>query len=128
MPLLIRENFGVPVRRGYLVYTRSQNRVVPIDYQPDDFRRVGRIVREILDVLYSGTLPAPGPGLPLRRLLLPIYLRLSSPMPQSFADRIVCVVIPMQGQQYAAHSAPGSPHPAIYLPEYLLRKPQISMV
>ena len=42
--LLIQENFGLPVRRGYLVYTRSQNRVVEITYQPDDFRRIGRVV------------------------------------------------------------------------------------
>ena len=38
--LLIREHFGLPVRRGYLVYTRSQNRVVEITYQPDDFQRI----------------------------------------------------------------------------------------
>ena len=37
--LLIRENFRVPVRRGYLVYTRSQNRVVEITYQPEDFQQ-----------------------------------------------------------------------------------------
>src|SRR3954447_11449708 len=35
--LLIRENYGVAVRRGYLVYTRSQNRVVEVTYQPEDF-------------------------------------------------------------------------------------------
>jgi CRISPR-associated exonuclease Cas4 len=55
--LLIRENFHVPVRRGYLVYTRSQNRVVGLTYQPDDFRRIGRAVREILDVIRRGKLP-----------------------------------------------------------------------
>ena len=40
--LLIREHFGLPVRRGYLVYTRSQNRVVEITYQPEDFRASAR--------------------------------------------------------------------------------------
>jgi CRISPR-associated exonuclease Cas4 len=55
--LLIRENFQVPVRRGYLVYTRSQNRIVELSYQPEDFRRVGRAVREILDVIHRGKLP-----------------------------------------------------------------------
>src|SRR3954470_24368504 len=34
--LLIRENFDVPVRRGYLVYTRSHNRVVELTYEPED--------------------------------------------------------------------------------------------
>ena len=55
--LLIRENFHVPVRRGYLVYTRSQNRVVELNYVPEDFRKVGRAVREILDVIHRGKLP-----------------------------------------------------------------------
>src|SRR3954447_3827580 len=45
--LLIREAFGVPVRRGYIVYTRSGNRVVEVAYSPEDYRRVGRTVREI---------------------------------------------------------------------------------
>src|SRR4051794_21413859 len=34
--LLIRESLGVPVRRGFVVYTRSRNRVVEIKYEPDD--------------------------------------------------------------------------------------------
>ncbi len=59
--LLIAENFGVPVRRGYLVYTRSRNRVVEITYQPEDFRRIGRAVQEILDVVRRGKLPRRAP-------------------------------------------------------------------
>ena len=46
--LLIRENFGVAVRRGYVVYTRSHNRVVEVSYCAEDFRRIGQAVREIL--------------------------------------------------------------------------------
>src|SRR5918997_416233 len=38
--LLIRENYGVPVRRGYVVYTRSRNKVVEVPYEPEDFRRI----------------------------------------------------------------------------------------
>ena len=59
--LLIRENFRVPVRRGFLVYTRSQNRVVEIAYQPEDFRRIGRAVQEILDIIQRGKLPRRAP-------------------------------------------------------------------
>ncbi|MHC5536995.1 CRISPR-associated protein Cas4 [Singulisphaera rosea] len=55
--LLIQEHLGLPVRRGYLVYTRSRNRVVEITYTREDFRQVGRAVREILDVVQRGTLP-----------------------------------------------------------------------
>lgn len=60
--LLIRENFGVPVRRGFLVYTRSHNRVVELTYEPEDFRRVGRAVREILEVVQRGRLPRRAPA------------------------------------------------------------------
>src|SRR5579875_42141 len=60
--LLIRENVRLPVRRGYLVYTRSQNRVVEITYQPDDFRRIGQAIREILDILHRGVLPRRAPS------------------------------------------------------------------
>ena len=71
--LLIRENFGVPVRRGYLVYTRSNHRTVAIDYQPEDFRKIGRTVREVLAVVSRGELPRR--ALPSR--CVPPYLRLS---------------------------------------------------
>jgi CRISPR-associated exonuclease Cas4 len=55
--LLIGENFQVPVRRGFVVYTRSKNRVVEITYQPEDFRRIGHAVQEILEVIQRGKLP-----------------------------------------------------------------------
>jgi CRISPR-associated exonuclease Cas4 len=60
--LLIREQFGLPVQRGYLVYTRSRNHVVAIDYRPEDFRRVGRAVREILEIIHHGKLPRRAPA------------------------------------------------------------------
>jgi CRISPR-associated exonuclease Cas4 len=60
--LLIREHFGIPVRRGFIVYTRSSNRVAEVTYEPDDFRRVGRVVREILEVVHQGKLPRRAPA------------------------------------------------------------------
>ena len=60
--LLIRENFGVRVDRGYVVYTRSQNRVIEVRYEPEDFRRIGRAVREIVAVIGSGKLPRRAPA------------------------------------------------------------------
>jgi CRISPR-associated exonuclease Cas4 len=59
--LLIRENFRVPVRRGYVVYTRSRNRVVELTYEPEDSRRIGKAVSEILSVVLRGTLPRRAP-------------------------------------------------------------------
>jgi CRISPR-associated exonuclease Cas4 len=60
--LLIQEALGLPVRRGYLVYTRSQNRVVELTYEPADFERIGRTVREIVSVITRGVLPRRAPA------------------------------------------------------------------
>ena len=60
--LLIQANFGVSVTRGYLVYTRSRNRLVKIAYEPDDFRTIGRAVREILEIVHLGKLPRRAPA------------------------------------------------------------------
>ncbi len=49
---LIEENFGRPVTRGFLVYTRSQNRVeeVPItDENKADVRKAATAILEIID-------------------------------------------------------------------------------
>ena len=54
--------------------------------QPEDFRRIGQAVREILDVIQRGKLPRRAPAVPLRRLLLPIYLRLSGRFLNRFVD------------------------------------------
>jgi CRISPR-associated exonuclease Cas4 len=60
--LLIHETFGVPVRRGYVVYTRSRNRVVELSYDPTDFQRIGRTVREMVAILTHGQLPSRAPA------------------------------------------------------------------
>ena len=73
----------MPVRRGYVVYTRSRNKVVEVTYEPEDFRRIGGSVREIAGGDPPGEAAATGTGEPLCGLLLPIYLRLSGAALQS---------------------------------------------
>lgn len=60
--LLIHANFGVPVRRGFVVYTRSRNKVAEVTYEVEDFRRIGRVVREFLEVVGQGKLPRRAPA------------------------------------------------------------------
>src|SRR5205814_1241467 len=60
--LLIGENYGVPGRRGYQVYTRSRNRVVEVGYDAEDFRRIGRVVGELVAVIGRGKLPRRAPA------------------------------------------------------------------
>jgi CRISPR-associated exonuclease Cas4 len=55
--LLVAERFRRPVQRGYVVYTRSNNRIEPVEFTVEDFRQVGKLVAEILVVVRRGHLP-----------------------------------------------------------------------
>lgn len=59
--LLIHERFGVAVRRGYIVYTRSNNRCVEIEFTADDFRSVGETIANMLKIVRRGHLPKRAP-------------------------------------------------------------------
>jgi CRISPR-associated exonuclease Cas4 len=59
--LLIQETFGVPVRRGFLCYTRSNHRVVELPHSQEDFAEAGRMAREVLAVIQTGTFPPATP-------------------------------------------------------------------
>jgi CRISPR-associated exonuclease Cas4 len=55
--LLIRETFQVPVRRGFLCYTRSNFRVVELEHTEADFAEAQAIVQEVLAVIQTGLFP-----------------------------------------------------------------------
>jgi CRISPR-associated exonuclease Cas4 len=55
--LLIRENYGKPVRRGFLVYTRSQNFVLPVELAESDFEKAIDILQDIIYIVRTGFLP-----------------------------------------------------------------------
>jgi len=59
--LLIRETFQVPVRRGFLCYTRSNFRVVELEHTEEDFARARAIVQEVLSVIQTGLFPQATP-------------------------------------------------------------------
>jgi CRISPR-associated exonuclease Cas4 len=59
--LLIRETFQVPVRRGFICYTRSNFKVVELVYTEDDFAEAGRITREVLNIIQTGLFPRATP-------------------------------------------------------------------
>lgn len=54
---LIEDNFQKPVTKGYLVYTRSQNKVVEVPVEEADKSEVKNAAREILQVIDSNTFP-----------------------------------------------------------------------
>ena len=55
--LLIRQTFGVPVRRGFLCYTRSNHRVIELAHSEADFSQVRHLLREVLQVIQTGLFP-----------------------------------------------------------------------
>jgi CRISPR-associated exonuclease Cas4 len=55
--LLIMENYGVDVKRGFVCYTRSNHHVEEIDFREKDFEKARQIVREILMIIQRGYYP-----------------------------------------------------------------------
>ncbi len=55
--LLIMENYGKPVEKGYICYTRSENRIKEIVYSDKMFNHAKDIVSEIFRVILKGYFP-----------------------------------------------------------------------
>jgi CRISPR-associated exonuclease Cas4 len=58
---LIKENFRVPVTRGYIVYTPSRNKLIEIPIQEKDFDELDKIINGLLDVIVKCKYPNPTP-------------------------------------------------------------------
>lgn len=56
---LIQENFNVEVNKGYIVYTRSKNKLVDIELKKADFNKFENMVQEIVAIIYKCHYPAP---------------------------------------------------------------------
>lgn len=55
--LLIKENYGLDVKRGYICYTRSNSLVKQIDFKPSDFKKAVDIIESIIDIIEKGVYP-----------------------------------------------------------------------
>lgn len=55
--LLIMENFGVEVKRGFVCYARSNYRVEEINFQEADFKKAKWMIQEILSIIQRGFYP-----------------------------------------------------------------------
>ncbi len=54
---LIEENFGCQVNRGYLVYTRSSNKLVEVSIEASDKQLVRECAREIIRIISQNYFP-----------------------------------------------------------------------
>ena len=55
--LLIQENYGRSVEKGFLVYVRSKNFLREVVFKPSDFDNALRVVEEILKIVQDGYYP-----------------------------------------------------------------------
>ena len=55
--LLIKEHYGVDVKRGFVCYTRSNHHVEEITFSQKDFERARLMVSEILNIIQKGYYP-----------------------------------------------------------------------
>lgn len=55
--LMISENYGVEVNRGYICYTRSNNLVKQIDFKPSDFKKAIDMIKDVLSIVEKGVYP-----------------------------------------------------------------------
>lgn len=56
---LIKENFRVPVNKGFIVYTRSRSKLVEIPIRDNDFDELDKIIGGLLDVIVKCKYPKP---------------------------------------------------------------------
>jgi len=61
--LLIRDNYGREVNRGYLVYVRSKNYLREVRFKEADFARAHQAIEGVLHIIQSGYYPR-GTGTP----------------------------------------------------------------
>jgi len=55
--MMIAEVFGVPVNRGFIVYTRSKNKIIEIEFKESDWRHAQKIVNNIFRIIQNGEYP-----------------------------------------------------------------------
>lgn len=56
---LIKDNFHIQVNRGYIVYTRSKNKLVEVPIQEKDFVELKKIIDEIVAIIQKCHYPKP---------------------------------------------------------------------
>lgn len=55
--LMILENYGVDVKKGFICFTRSNNRIEEVDFTDKDFVKGIEIVKEIIAIIEEGYYP-----------------------------------------------------------------------
>ena len=55
--IMIKENYHLDVKRGFICFTRSNNHIETLDFTKSDFERGIEIVNEVLEIIDKGFYP-----------------------------------------------------------------------
>ena len=56
---LIKDNFQVPVKKGFIIYTRSKNKLVEVPIKDKDYEELKKIVGSLQDIIINCKYPKP---------------------------------------------------------------------
>jgi len=56
---LIKDNFQVPVKKGFIIYTRSKNKLVEVSIKDKDFIELEKIVDDMISIINNCRYPKP---------------------------------------------------------------------
>jgi len=56
---LIKDNYGVPVKKGFIVYTRSKNKLVEVPIKDKDYDELKKIIGSLQDIIINCKYPKP---------------------------------------------------------------------
>ncbi len=56
---LIEDNYNIPVKKGFIIYTRSKNRLVEIPIKDKDFSELKKIIDDMINIIQIGKYPKP---------------------------------------------------------------------
>lgn len=59
--LLIKDNYGCEVKKGFLCYVRSKNLIKEIIFKEKDFEKIGGIMEEMISIIQGGYFPKATP-------------------------------------------------------------------
>ena len=56
---LIKDNYHVPVKKGFIIYTRSKNKLVEVSIKEKDFIELEKIVDDVMNIVQNCRYPEP---------------------------------------------------------------------
>lgn len=55
--MMIEENYKIKSRKGYIVFTRTNNKLLEIEYGAKEFDEIKKYIQDILEIKYKGYYP-----------------------------------------------------------------------